>query len=62
MVNQNPNLTSLIQLEFDSINLRKNDGKNSVEEMIKSNRINPDTHPIMHEYFSTKKFHEIWME
>ncbi len=28
-----------------------------VDEMMKANRINQETHPIMHEYFATEEFH-----
>ncbi len=32
-----------------------------VDEMMKANRIDPETHPIMHEYFANKEYHKIWM-
>ncbi len=32
-----------------------------VEEIMEENRIDPVTHPIMHEYFATEEFHKIWM-
>ncbi len=38
-----------------------NEDRNLVEEMMKAKRINAATHPIMHEYFATEEFHEIWM-
>ncbi len=41
--------------------LKDPDGRDLVEEMMKANRINQETKPIMHEYFATKEFHEIWM-
>ncbi len=37
------------------------DGRDFVEEMMQANRINPVTHPIMHEYFASEEFHKIWM-
>ena len=29
--------------------------------MMKANRIDQETYPIMHEYFASEEFHEIWM-
>ncbi len=39
----------------------KNDERDLVEEMMEANKIDQETHPLMHEYFATEEFHEIWM-
>ncbi len=53
MLHQHPNLISKLLLSFDLVKLKRADGTNVVEEMMKNtNRM--IAHPLMHEYFSTK--------
>ena len=53
-------LTSLLQFTFEGVALKKY-RRDLVEKMMNANRINKETHPIMHEYFATEEFHKIWI-
>ncbi len=57
MLKNQSDLTSQLQFTFEEVVL-KDGPRNLVEEMMKAKRINPVTHPIMHEYFAAE-FHEI---
>ena len=62
MLRNQSDLTSVLQFTFEEVILfYYGDGRDLVEEMMQANRINKETHPIMHEYFATEEFHEIWM-
>ena len=62
MLIKHQNLTSQIEITVNQVDFKSHDDdRNLVEDMMQANRINPDTYPIMHEYFAKKKFHEIWM-
>ncbi len=63
MLRNQSDLTSLLQFTFEEVGLM-NYGRDRdlVEEMMQANRINKETHPILHEYFGTKEFHDIWMK
>ncbi len=55
-------LTSHLQLTFKNKNSDFEVVRgNIVEKMMRDNRIDQETHPIIHEYFATKEFHEIWI-
>lgn len=37
-------------------------GTNLVQKMVEAKKINEITHPILHEYFTTKEFQQFWMD
>ncbi len=62
MLKKHPNLSSLLEFNFVFTKLKnENDGTNLVEKIMKAHRIDPKSHPIMHEYFLTEEFHKNWM-
>ncbi len=56
MLKQHPNLSSQLEFTFENVNLDK------IGEMMKANRINPETYPIMHEFFATEENRDLWMD
>ncbi len=56
MLKQHPNLSSQLEFTFEDVTLDK------AGEMMKANRINPETNPIMHEFLATEENQKLLLD